>query len=42
MALMCDIEAMLHQVNVSEECRDVPWWENGGAKIRDDGTPVRY
>ena len=31
-ALMCDIEAMFHQVKVPEECRDLLrflWWEDG-------------
>ena len=31
-ALMCDIEAMFHQVKVTEECRDLLrflWWDDG-------------
>lgn len=38
---MCDIEAMFHQVNVSEECRDLLrflWWENGDTS----GEPQEY
>lgn len=40
-ALMCDIEAMFHQVKVSPNCRNFLrflWWENGNF----DSNPVEF